>query len=105
MIQLRAKFLGMLLVLSILAGCSSSGGSGSTAAPTATLTATPASFTAGQGGSTLAFSSTNATQGSIDNGVGPVGTNSSVNVQPAVTTTYTYTATGPSDNPTDQATI
>jgi hypothetical protein len=96
MIQQRAKFLGLLLGLSILVGCSSSGGGGgSTAAPTATLTATPATIVAGQEQVAIIFTSTNATQGSIDNGVGPVGTNSQVTVQPSLTTTYTYTATGP----------
>src|ERR1700733_9640025 len=94
------KFLGMLAALSILVGCSSagssSGGGGSSAAPTATLSASPTSITAGNG-STLTFSATNATQGSIDQGVGPVGTKpGSVQVTPPVgVTTYTYTATGP----------
>jgi hypothetical protein len=104
--QQRAKFLGMLLGLSILAGCSSaSGGGGSTPVPTATLTATPATITAGQENSTLAFTSTNANAGSIDNGVGPVGTNSHISVSPALTTTYTYTATGPGGSATAKATV
>lgn len=96
----------MLLCLSILAGCSSSGGGGgSTAAPTATLTANPSSFTANQGGSQLFFNSTNATQGSIDQGVGPVGINSHVQVTPALTTIYTYTATGPGGTAKASATV
>ena len=100
----------MLFGLSILAGCSSAGsGGGSTSAttpaPTATLRASPATFTAGQGSSTLTFSSTNATKGSIDNGVGPVGVNSHVSVSPAVTTTYTYTCQGPGGTATVQATV
>ena len=103
MIQ-RAKFLVLFLGLSILTGCSAAGGGGSTP-PTATLTANPTSFTANQGSSILAFSSTNATQGSIDNGVGAVGINSQVRVTPAVTTTYTYTATGPGGTATAQATV
>src|SRR5579859_7709402 len=101
--QHRAKFLGMLLGLSILAGCSSGGGG--TAPPTATLTANPTSFTANHGSSVLSFTSTNADSGSIDNGVGVVGINSQVRVTPAKTTTYTYTATGPGGSATAQATV
>jgi hypothetical protein len=100
----------MLAALSILVGCSSagssSGGGGSSAAPTATLSASPTSITAGNG-STLTFSATNATQGSIDQGVGPVGTKpGSVQVTPPVgVTTYTYTATGPGGTATASATV
>src|SRR5579862_193631 len=101
--QHRAKFLGMLLGLSILAGCSSGGGG--TAPPTATLTANPTSFTANQGSSVLSFTSTNADSGSIDNGVGVVGINSQVRVTPAKTTTYTSAATGPGGSATATATV
>jgi hypothetical protein len=107
MIQKRAKLSGMLLGLTaILAGCGSSGGgSGSSPAPTAALTANPAAITVGQGGSTLAFTSTNAETGSIDNNVGPVGTDSHILVSPTQTTTYTYTATGPGGSATAKATV
>jgi hypothetical protein len=107
MIQQKLKFLGMLFVLSILTACGakSSGGGGSTPAPTATLSANPGTITAGQQSSTLTFTSTNATTGSIDNGVGPVGINSHVSVSPTVTTTYTYTATGAGGSATAQATV
>jgi hypothetical protein len=107
MIRQHLKFLGMLFALSILVGCSSAGssGSGSSPAPTATLSANPTSFTVGNGASALSFTSTNATQGSIDNGVGPVGTNGTVQVTPAATTTYTFTATGPGGTTTAQATV
>ena len=107
MIQQKLKFLGMLFVLSILTACGakSSGGGGSTPAPTATLSANPSTITAGQQSSALTFTSTNATSGSIDNSVGPVGTNSHVSVSPTQTTTYTYTATGPGGSATAQATV
>ncbi len=105
----RARLLGLLLALTaVLAGCSTSGsgGGGGSPAPTATLTANPTSITAGQNSfSTLTFTSTNADQGTIDNGEGPVGTNSHVTVSPTVTTTYTYTATGPGGSATAQATV
>jgi hypothetical protein len=53
----------------------------------------------------LAFTSTNATQGSIDMGEGPVGANGGVTVNPTVTTTYTFTATGPGGTATASATV
>ena len=101
------KVLALVFFLTIiLSGCSSSGGgSSSTPAPTATLTASPTSFTAGQGSSVLTFSSTNASAGSINNGEGAVGLKGSVRVTPSVTTTYTYTATGPGGTATAQATV
>jgi hypothetical protein len=97
-----AAFGAILGATLILAGCSSS--KGSAPGPTATLTANPATITAGQT-SMLIFTSTNANQGSIDNGVGPVGVNSQVPVTPTTTTIYTYTATGPGGTATAQATI
>jgi hypothetical protein len=109
MIHKRARLLGLLLALTAaLAGCSTSGsgGGGGSPAPTATLTASPTAITAGQNSfSTLTFTSTNADQGTIDNGEGPVGLNSHVTVSPAATTTYTYTATGPGGSATAQATV
>ncbi len=110
MIQHQLKFLGMLFALGILVGCSSAGssGGGSSPVPTATLTANPTSFPFDNGASTLSFTSTNATQGSIDGGVGPVGTNpGSVQVTPSAIgpTIYTYTVTGPGGTATAQATV
>lgn len=101
------KVLALVFFLTIiLSGCSSSGGgSGSSAAPTATLTASPTSFTAGQGSSLLTFGSTNASEGSINQGVGAVGVKGSVRVTPSITTIYTYTATGPGGTATASATV
>lgn len=61
--------------------------------PTCTMSASPASITAG-GTSTLTFSSTNATGGTIDQAVGAIGTSGTKAVTPAATTTYTATFTG-----------
>ena len=72
--------------------------------PTVTLSANPASILAGQT-SVLTFTSTNATTGTMDNGIGPVGTNGSVRVTPTQTTTYTITVTGPGGNATASATV
>ncbi|HET9743815.1 MAG TPA: alkaline phosphatase family protein [Terriglobales bacterium] len=61
--------------------------------PTITLTATPQSVN--QGSTTiLAWSATNATSVSLDNGIGAVAASDSRQVAPASTTTYTATATG-----------
>jgi len=106
----RVQALGLLLgVTFVLASCggSASSGGGSGAAPTASLTATPPTITAGQG-TQLTFSSTGATSGSIDNGVGPVGIASQGNgitVSPIVTTVYHYTVTGPGGSATAIATV
>lgn len=72
--------------------------------PTVTMSANPTAIAAGQQ-STLTFSSTNATQGTIDNGVGPSGTNGQVQVSPAATTTYTITVTGPGGSAKASATV
>jgi peptidoglycan/xylan/chitin deacetylase (PgdA/CDA1 family) len=61
--------------------------------PTCTVSASPASITAG-GTTTLTFSSTNATGGTIDQGVGGVGASGTKVVTPSATTTYTGTFTG-----------
>src|ERR1039458_4892802 len=89
-----AMLLSLTMVLASCGGAASSGGP--TAAPTASLTATPSTITAGQNAD-LTFSSTNATSGIIDNGVGPVGISNSTGIQvtPSATTTYHYTVTGP----------
>lgn len=62
-------------------------------APTISLSANPTTINSGQS-STLTWTSTNATTVTIDNGVGTVQPNGSVNVSPTATTTYTATATG-----------
>jgi hypothetical protein len=58
------------------------------------FTATPPTITAGQT-SMLSWTTANATSVSINFGVGSQPPNGSVPVSPAVTTTYTLTATGP----------
>jgi hypothetical protein len=105
----RAKSSATLLGLTfVLASCggSASGGGGS-GVPTATLTATPPTITVGQNAD-LTFSSTNATSGTIDNGVGPVGIvsqGSGVAVSPTVTTIYHYTVNGPGGSATAMVTV
>jgi hypothetical protein len=59
--------------------------------------------TAGCGPWTLAWTTTNATSASIDNGVGAVPVNGSVNV--AVAGNYTLTATGPGGTATRSVTV
>jgi phospholipase C len=103
----------VLLVAILIAGCgggaSSSSGSTSTttpasSAPTAQLTASPASISRGQS-STLTWSTTNATTVSIDQGIGSVAASSSTTVSPLTTTTYTLTASGMGGNATASATV
>src|SRR3989338_591734 len=63
--------------------------------PSCTITATPTSVTSGQS-STLSWTSTNATQGTIDNGAGnmtPIASGSK-SVSPTSSTLYTATVTG-----------
>jgi len=64
------------------------------AAPTVNLSANPPSVDAGKC-STLTWSSENATEGSIDQGIGSVSPSGSREVCPAATTQYQLTATGP----------
>ena len=69
------------------------------------FTATLSTITLGDS-STLAWTATNATSWSINNGVGAVsGPNDSVQVSPTATTTYTLTATSPGGTATDTATV
>jgi peptidoglycan-associated lipoprotein len=63
------------------------------AAPTATLTANPDTINYGQS-TTLTWQTTNATEVSIDNGVGTVQSNGSQQARPNESTTYTLTAKG-----------
>lgn len=73
-------------------------------APTCTLSANPTSVTQGSA-STLTFSSTNATSGTIDNGVGAVSTSGTKSVSPLATTLYTATFTGTGGTVTCSATV
>jgi peptidoglycan-associated lipoprotein len=74
------------------------------AAPTVTLNATPTSIQSGQT-STLAWSSTNATDLDIEPGVGKVSPQGSTPVTPSQTTTYTITATGSGGSATASAEV
>src|SRR5438874_13024974 len=64
------------------------------ARPTVTLQANPTTINKGES-STLTWNSTDATQLSIDPGVGTVTAEGSTKVTPSDSTTYTITATGP----------
>ena len=64
------------------------------ARPTVTLQASPTTINKGES-STLSWNSTDATQLSIDPGVGAVNAQGSTKVSPTDSTTYTITATGP----------
>ncbi len=78
---------------------------GTTPPPTASLSANPTTITEGQS-ATLSWSTTNATSASINNGVGSVSVSGgSTSVSPAVTTTYTLTASGDGGTTTASATI
>jgi peptidoglycan-associated lipoprotein len=63
------------------------------AAPTVTISADPSAIEKGQS-STLTWSSTDATNVSIDQGIGDVSTSGSRSVSPSSSTTYTITAKG-----------
>lgn len=76
-----------------------------TVPPTIQLTATPDAIISGES-SSLQWSSTNATEITIDNGVGSVQPPSGkVDVSPTATTTYTATAKGPGGTQTASATV
>src|SRR5438034_1296164 len=62
-------------------------------APTVTISADPSTIEKGQS-STLTWSSTNATNVSIDQGIGDVSTSGSRSVSPSASTTYTIAAKG-----------
>jgi phospholipase C len=94
-------------LLLLLAGCGSVG-PGGTPAPTLTLTAIPASITAGQS-STLTVAATDATAvtvtGSDGSSYNLAATGGTQAVKPAKTTTYTATATGSGGKTTATATV
>ncbi len=74
------------------------------ARPTVTLQASPTSVDKG-GSATLSWNSTDATQLSIDPGVGAVTAQGSTKVTLSDTTTYTITASGPGGNASATATV
>jgi peptidoglycan-associated lipoprotein len=74
------------------------------AKPTVTLNASPASITSGQT-ARLSWSSTDATDLSIDPAVGKVAPQGSTPVSPTESTTYSITATGPGGSATASASI
>ncbi len=77
-----------------------------TSAPTVNFTATPTAITSGQS-STLAWTTTNATTVSIDNGIGsmtPVASGTKI-VSPTATTTYTLVATNANGSTSAAATV
>ncbi len=93
--------------IGLLSGCGSSNATppaNSAAAPVASLTATPASVTAGSS-VTLAWTTTNASTVSINNGVGTVAASGSMTVSPSATTQYTLTATGSGGTVTSATTV
>jgi peptidoglycan-associated lipoprotein len=73
-------------------------------APTASLTANPDTITQGDG-TTLTWTTGNATDVSIDNGIGTVDASGSRRVSPNQTTTYTLTAKGAGGTQTATATV
>jgi hypothetical protein len=95
----RAIALFLPLLAALAAGCPKT-----STAPTITkFQATPASIKAGET-STLSWSVSDATQVSLDQGFG-VQAGNSVDVTPAVTTTYTLSVTGPGGTTTAQLTV
>jgi len=74
------------------------------AAPTIQLSAQPTTVAAGAT-ATLSWNSSNATSVTIDNGVGSVALNGSTTVKPAVSTTYTATASNGATTITSSATV
>lgn len=74
------------------------------ARPTVTLQANPTAINKGES-STLTWNSTDATQLSIDPGVGTVTAEGSTKVSPTDSTTYTITASGPGGSATATAAV
>ncbi len=72
--------------------------------PSASLTASPPAVAPGET-STLVWSTSNATDVSIDHGIGHVGLSGTIAVNPSETTTYTLTATGPCGTASRSATV
>ncbi len=80
------------------------GGSLTPGRPIATLTAEPARIEAGET-SNLSWTTTNANDVSINNGIGTVAATGRQAVNPISTTTYTLTANGPNGSTTATATV
>ncbi len=72
--------------------------------PEVSIRAEPQSIYAGQP-TTLSWTSSDAVEASLDNGIGPVALNGSLQVSPALSTTYTITATGPGGTSTAAVTV
>jgi peptidoglycan-associated lipoprotein len=72
--------------------------------PTVSLTAEPSSIDRGQS-ATLRWSSTDATEASINQGIGSVGTSGTRSVSPTSSTTYTITVKGPGGSASASATV
>jgi len=72
--------------------------------PTVSISADPLTIILG-GRSTLSWSTINADTVHIDNGIGEVGTSGSIEVSPALTTTYTITASNSAGTATDTVTV
>ena len=104
-------FFSCIALLSFAAGCKKKVATtppaqtpAPTPSPTVNLSASPTSVHAGDT-VTLSWSSTNATDLTIDNGVGKVATQGSTPVNPQSSTTYTITATGPGGSATATASV
>jgi peptidoglycan-associated lipoprotein len=87
-------------------GAASTPGSGGSVpgAPTATLTVDPLRIEIGQTAN-LTWSTTNANDVSISNGIGTVDANGRQSISPTETTTYRLTANGPNGSTTATATL
>lgn len=111
--SLRSTLLlsGVVVVLGFAAGCKKhvaatppAPAPAPTPQPTVTINASPESANSGQS-VTLSWSSTNATDLSIDPGVGKVAPQGSTPVNPTASTTYTITATGAGGSATASARV
>ncbi|HOS96724.1 MAG TPA: PKD domain-containing protein, partial [Deltaproteobacteria bacterium] len=72
--------------------------------PVVDISANPAAVLPGEP-CTLVWTSLHATASNLDHGIGAVDASGTVTVHPAVTTTYTITATGPCGTATDSVTV
>src|SRR5207244_5791213 len=109
----RAGFLVALAAAALTVGCGKKtvappptppAPAPSPARSTVTLQASPSSVNAGES-STLSWNSTDATQLSIDPGVGALPAQGTAKVTPSDTTTYTITASGPGGSTSATATV